>query len=469
MYTSLRFPDGKSYPEVTLSPEAVDLAGILTDCGLTPQQYNTVLRLLPLSCPDPDVLSYRAELAAELFSSPRLQQILGEFAAIDNRNQERNSAENKTAETDKLQTISAFEDFCVRFDKFRTSLDGFVPQSAAAKRFFLFCRNYGEGFEYKELKIKAAELRRELKFELGYTLIMGSPADDTGSIRLHKGVSVPLGICTAATQVLKEFGASKDGEQDLSRTPYTDVETAILTGIIRKDPKLSRRLEEFYHLYQASDFKTLMRLKEEALFYTAVNQIYKAGEKQGYTVCCPAFRNPGFYTEILGLNFTSETDKTEKADYITSPLNHITVAVGPDADAYLRAVGFAHLCASAGGLVFAQEAAISPVNHLEYDNNTKIRTNELNEEGLCLCTHLFDAMLPRQEEAAVNEVILRLNDQHPRSVIRICSKSNLSILQKKMDGGLLPPCTLLQIGTDRTLEELLQRHKLTAQCLEEEA
>ena len=35
-------------------------------------------------------------------------------------------------------------------------------------------------------------------------------------------------------------------------------------------------------------------------------------------------------------------------------------------------------------------------------------------------------------------------------------------------GGTLPPCTLLQVGTDYTLEELLQRHKLTAKHLEED-
>lgn len=468
MFISLRFPDGSEYPEIPLSVAPTGLDDIIKNLTLSDLQKKTLLHYLPLSCPHPDVLSYRAEFAAEVFSNPDLQRIFRGFSLFSETGASVLSSEYGTPETDKLQRLTWFETFAKRLDAFRTSLEGISPESAAAKRFFLFLRNYTESFEYLELKTKAAELRRAFAFEYGCTLTVGNPSDPEGVARLRKKTTPPDGVRATADRVLKEFGVDPKPEPNGKPRPYTHTEAAVLTGMIRKDSRLARKLEEFTELYGASGADALMRLSEEALYYISLNEIYRWGHQKGYTVCRPVFRKPGFYGEIFGLNYLDHENTVQKTDYLTSPLNHITVVCGPDGENYLRAVAFAHLCASAGGLIFAEGAEISPVNCLEGDQNERIRTDGLNEAGLCICNRLFDVMLPRQEEAAVSSVIQSLNDRHPRSVIRICSKSNLSVLQKKIDGGRLPPCTLLQLGNDRTLEELLQRHKLTAQCLEED-
>ena len=76
-------------------------------------------------------------------------------------------------------------------------------------------------------------------------------------------------------------------------------------------------------------------------------------------------------------------------------------------------------------------------------------------------------MLPRQEEAALQEVLRRLTESGARSALRICGKSNLTALEKAAEEGIGFPCTLLTAGTDRTLEELLKRHNLTEESQEE--
>ncbi len=459
MFASLRFPDGKEYPHTVLSDGTLR-DRIPASLGLSETQIDAILRFLPQSCPDPEVLAYRAELAEELLCSPELEKVFQGLTALNNAPSL--PTRGGTEETDRLQTVVSFEAFSHRFDRVLRSLGSIVPRSNSAKRCFLFCRNYGESFEYKELKTKAAELRRAFGFSYGFSLSVGNPADGEPTAHLRKEQAEPEGVRFAADRVIAEFGGTPLPEPEAPRRPYTDVETAVLTGIIRKDPKLARRLEEFTELYAAAGTEEILRISEEALFFLSLNALYKAGRRAGYALCRPVFREPGFYSEIIGLCYPTAEGSVGKADYIASPLNHITVVCGPDAEGYLNAVGFAHLCASAGGLIFGEEARISPVDRLERDRDERIRTDGLNEDSLCLCGHLFDVMLPRQEEAAVSEVLLRLSDRNTRSVIRICSKSNLSVLQKKAEGKLIPPCTTLQAGTDRTLEELLQRHRLTA-------
>lgn len=461
MFVSLRFPDGKEYPEIILSDHGISNK-IPLSVSLDERQNQALLRYLPRVCPAPEVLAYRAELAAELVSSPALESVFQKLSEL-NLPEEHFIRSGGTVEIDQLQTVTAFQTFAKRFDEFCITLNSTIPESTAAKRCFLFCRNYGESFAYKELKKKAAELIRIMGFSLGFSMAVGNPADTEPTVRLRKESTEPEGVRFSANRVLAEFGGTLPPEPEVPRRPYTDMEIAVLTGMIRKDPKLAQRLNDFIESYAAAGTEEILRLSEEALYFLAANEIYKTGRAAGYSLCRPDFRKPGFYSEISELCFSTESKGVGREDYNTSPLNHIAVVCGPDAEAYLNAVGFAHLSASAGGLVFAKEAQIAPINCLESDQQERIQTEKLNENGLCLCGHLFDAMLPRQEEAAVNEVLLRLADRNTRSVVRICSKGNLAVLQKKMDGNQLPSCTLLQMGTDRTLEELLQRHHLTVE------
>lgn len=460
MFVSLRFPDGKEYPQSTLTDGGI-LRTLPDSLFCSDRQREVFLRLFSTACADPEVLNYRGELAEELVSSPALEEIFRELSDL-NIPQEHFIRSGGTVEISQLQTITAFQDFAERFDRFCNGLSAVVPQSAAAKRCFLFCRNYAESFEYKELKGKAAELIRTMGFSYGFSLVAGNPFDGEPTVRLRKETTPADGVRAAVNQVLEEFGASLPREVTQKR-PYTDMEIAVLTGMIRRDPKLSRRLEEFTQAYADAGTEEILRLSQEALGLITANEIYKKARENGYPLCRPVFRRPGFYSEITNLAYPTVQGTVATADYVASPLEHVTVVCGPDSEAYANAVEFAHIFASAGGLIFAREGQISPVNVLECDKNERVSTEKLDENGLCLCRHLFDAMLPRQEEVAVGEVLLRLADRNVRSVIRICSKSNLSVLEKEGQANRLPPCTLLQLGTDRTLEELLQRHHLTAE------
>ena len=460
MFVSLRFPDRKEYPQFPLTDSGI-LQSIPESLFCSEGQREVFLRLFSASCADPEVLNYRAELAEELISSPALETIFTELSRL-NISHEHFIRSGGTVEITQLQTVTAFRDFAQRFDRFCETLSAVVPQSTAAKRCFLFCRNYAESFEYKELKGKAAELIRTMGFSYGFSLEAGNPFDPSPAVRLRKESTPADGVYASANNVLEEFGACSE-EEPTEKRPYTDMEIAVLTGMIRRDAKLSRRLEEFTQAYADAGTEELLRLSEEALFFTAANEIYKAGRNAGYSLCRPQFRNLGFYSEITDLSYPTEQNTVAAANYAASPLEHVMVVCGPDSEAYAKAVEFAHIAASAGGLIFAKEAQISPVNVLEADKNRRISTDRLDENGLCLCYKLFDAMLPRQEEVAVREVLLRLGDRNVRSVVRICSKSNLTVLQKEGEANRLPPCTPLQLGTDRTLEELLQRHHLTAE------
>ena len=145
MFASLRFPDGKSYNEIYLPPEEFGLEALLDEVDLTPLQRDTILKYLPLACDDPDVLSYRAELATEVFTSGELQRIFSQFAALGEASFPIKHPHNSTAETDCVRTVTLFEEFSARFEHFRAELEGVVPKSAAAVRFFR-CRCQIPGF-----------------------------------------------------------------------------------------------------------------------------------------------------------------------------------------------------------------------------------------------------------------------------------------------------------------------------------
>lgn len=460
MYASLRFPDVPKGRETPLNPDAFGVPSLLSKIQWVAREKKALLTYLPLACSDPVVLDYRAEFATELFSSEKLQEILSEFCSLHRDP----PAPSGTEETERLQTIAHFEAFSERFDEFRKKLDGFSPESDGAKRFVRFCKTYGDSAEYRTLKGKASELLRALNFEKGISLEVGGLTEREGTALLHRDPN-PYGVWSLLGQARNFFeDVSLEPMEELSR-PYTPVESAVLTGVLRKTIGILPRMEEFFTLYSATETEAFLRLRDEGTFYLAMNRLYREGNQRGYSLCRPRFREEGFYGELLGLNFPSQEEGVGSADYLSSPIAPVTVVCGPDSEAYLWAVGFAHLCASAGCLVFAQKAEISPINRGERDLREQVCVEGLNEHSLCLCANLFDVMLPRQEEAAVKEVIRSLSERSARSVIRICSKSNLSALQKQADAGQISPCTLLQAGTDRTLEDLLQRYNLTAKSL----
>ncbi len=462
MFASLRFPDTTPAEEVVLDCQSLFPEELLSEISFTDPQKQALSAYLPRACANPRILSYRGELAAEILNSPPLEEVFSRFCQL----YDTSVPDAGTEETKQLQRVARFEEFSAKFDEFYRSLDGIFPQSSGAKRFFRFCKTYGESFEYRELKSKAAELIQAFGFDRGATLTIGNPTEE-GTALLSKQTAVNS-ILQALEGAEAQFGVDFREESSPIPRPYTPIESAVLTGLLRNNTTIVRRMEEFFVLYEKSKTEEMVRLSREAAFFTAMNKIYRRAMENGYPVCLPTLRPPGFYTEIYGLAYPSTEGTVSKSDYTTSPLNHITVVCGPDSAAYLTAVGFAHLCASTGGLVFAERAEIAPINRMERDREEQLHTDGLDENSLCLCGNLFDAMLPRQEDAAVGEVLRCLGSGTARSVVRICAKSNLAALEKQIKETQLPDCTLLQAGTDRTLEELLQKHNLTVQNLNPE-
>ncbi len=405
------------------------------------------------TCPDPEVLAYRAEFAEELTQNPALAQAMEELSRLLSGDS-LPRAYNETAETEQLNTVTNFEEFAPKLDRFCANIASITPESAAARRCFLACRTFADGYQYRELKGKAAELRRALGFETGFTL---SPREE--GLRLVKEGDETEGVWVWADRLCEELGGTSLAEEESPRRPYTDRESAVLTGIVRKNPKIARLLLEFLALYDAADTENILRLSKEALFYTAMNKIYSAARDKGYPLCRPTFRAPGFYSEITGLAYPTADGSVGVADYISTPLSSATAVWGPDGEGYVLSVAFAHAAASAGGLIFAEEAGISPAGSLEFDQNKTFDLPSVDEHRLCVGLRLFEGMFPRQEEETAGELLLALAQDRPRSVLLLQHKSNLAGLDRRITEGTLPPCTLLQLGEDNTLQEFMLRRK----------
>lgn len=458
MFASLRFP-AFAAEELQYDLPA-DLTETLGKSSLlTPEERSLLAEGLCRTCPDPTVLEYRGCFAEELFSSPDLCRVMTDFGALGRMLPDQRPAR----EVDALGTVARFEAFAAAFDAFFATLGEIVPESEGAKRCLRFLKRYGESYEYKELKHKGAELVEAFGFGKGGFFTLGKLcAEGTGRVFPANGGEE---LFDGVLRVTELFGGQLPSFPEGAAREYTDTEAAVLTGMIRGNEGLSLRLKEFLELYLACGTEDFLRLAREASFFVAMNKIYAEGVRRGAAVCRPRYRAPGFYSEITGLCYAT-AEGIARGDFVATPLNPVTVVCGPDSAAYLNSVAVAHVFASAGGLIFAEGGEISPCDRMERDEKEQIHTEGLNENSLCLCCNLFDMMLPRQEEAAVKEVLLRLCECTVRSVVRICAQSNLSALQKQMEEGALPPCTLLRAGTDRTLEELLKRHHLTADALE---
>lgn len=457
MYASLLFP-APAEGEVLLGAEVLD--GLLAEQGADAEDRRILTEYLGRVSSDPAVLQYRAELGAELAASAPLQKILTAFAALG-----RDWPVPEKGELDGLRRLARFERFSREFDAFCRILSDVIPESEGFRRCFRFLKRYAESYEYKELKCKAAELVEAFGFDKGVCYAVGQPAEE-GTARLFRAEDSD-GVFARTEALLREFDLPrKDTPAPLTRE-YTDVEAAVLMGVIRGSTEITRRLEEFFALAEACGTEDLLRLSREAAFYTALNRLYAEGHRRGYSLCVPRFRPMGFYTQIKGLCHPSAEIGVGRTDYQSSPMEPVTVLCGPDSKGFLHAIALAHVIGSFGGLIFAEEAEISPADRIATDRDGQISTEGLNEHSLCLCRNLFDAMLPRQEEAAVSEVIRPLAERAVRSVVRIRSKSNLAALQRMIRENILPPCALTQAGADRTLEDLLKEHSLTAEELEE--
>ncbi len=421
--------------------------------GLTEGEKAALKEGLCRTCPDPEVLAYRAEFGEEIAKTPALARAIEELSRLlSSAPLPRTYTE--TAETEELNTVTEFEEFAPKLDRFCANIGSIAPESAAARRCFLACRTFADSYQYRELKGKAAELRRTFGFETGFTL-----APREGGWRLTKESTETEGVWAWADRLCEEFGAPPRKEELPPLRPYTDTESAVLTGMVRKSPKLRRLLQEFLSLYAAADTENILRLSKEALFFTAMNKIYTAARAKGYPLCRPTFRAPGFYSEITGLAYPTAGGGVGVADYSSTPLSPVTAVCGPDGEGYVLSVAFAHAVASAGGLIFAEETGISPVGRLEFDRNRTFDLASADEHRFCVGLRLFEGMLPRKEEEEAGSLLLALAQDRPRGILLLQHRSNLAVLDRRITEGTLPPCTLLQLGEDKTLEEFMLRRK----------
>ncbi len=455
MFASLLTPPehrGETFPLTEFLPFSLP-----ETLPLSPRERQALLWGLTQTCPNPEVLAYRAELAEETVNSPELTAALralsrlGEEPALP-------KTYTETPETQQLDTVSRFEAFCPKFDGFCTLLTGLSPSGVALRRCFLACRTFADSIQYRELKKKAAELRRAFGFEYGFTL---SPRGE--GFRLTKESAPTPGVWADALRLVEEFGGELPEKTPPPPRPHTDTEAAVLTGILRKTPKLTLLTEEFCALYEASGVDQILRLSREAAFFAPLNEIYLMGRNKGYPLCRPTFRAPGFYSEILGLAYPKADGSMGQEDFRATPLTPITAVWGPNGEGYLNAVAFAHCVASAGGLVFAEEAGISPVGRMGDDKNGPL-PEEGDEHGLVLSYRLGEGMLPRREEETAATAITGLFKTRTRSVLLLSNKSNLAVLQRRGEENTLPPCTVLQLGEDRTLEEFMLRQTEKEEC-----
>lgn len=458
MYASLFFPSPEPGEGRILRASTLDL--LLQKQGVSAEDRSILTEYLGQISANPEVLEYRARIGAELVASPALQQVLSAFSALS-RDWDGGAPEN---ELDGLRRVAHFERFSHEFDAFCQGLSGIVPESEGLKRCFRFIKRYEESYEYKELKHKAAELLQAFGFERGICYGVGHP-DEEGSARLFRADDSD-GLYALLRRVEAEFDLPAAEEEAPPPRDYSDTEKAVLLGFMRGSKEIPRRTEEFFALSSTCGTEDLLRLSREAAFYMALNRLYTEGHRRGYSLCRPRFRPMGFYSQIKGLCHPAEEAGVGKTDYQSTPMEPVTVLCGPDGEGYLYAVALAHVLGSFGGLIFAEEGELSPIDRLVLDREGQVSTEGLNEHSLCLCCNLFDAMLPRQEEAAVQEVVRPLTEGAVRAVIRIRNKSNLGALQRLIQENTLRPCTLLQVGCDHTLEDLLKQHSLTAEELE---
>lgn len=471
MYASLLFP---SAPVAELPVSVTgEIGSLFAPFSLTEEEIRILSAHLTKTCESPEVLAYRARFSEELYKTPSLAALLEELGALGKAL----PREIPTPEGLALRTVARFEHFSDRFDRFRAKLKDLLPESDAARRLFRFLKLYGDSYEYKELRRKAEELIRSFRFEEGLCLAPSDSGKGEGTAHLFRA-DREGSMAETLFRVMDEFSLPRPEETPQPAERYTDTEAAVLTEVIRSRSDLSRRLSEFFDLYRACGTEDILRLSKEAELYSVFNKLWHKGREMGFSLCRPIYRPLGYFCQIKDLSFCSESPEpsetpdaprpaVSRADFIATPRNRVTVVCGPDAARFLRALTLAHLSASAGGLVFAESAEISPILRLEQDEKGQLHTASLDEHSLCICGNLFDAMLPRQEEAALQEVLRRLTESGARSALRICGKSNLTALEKAAEEGTGFPCTLLTAGTDRTLEELLKRHNLTEESQEE--
>ena len=458
MFASLFFPEAKNCTEFPISVNPDLFTTTFDTLGFTEEERKDFLDRIHRGSDDPAVLTYRAQLQAEIFASAPLREILeafSRFCALCSRAREYVTG---TTPDDALRMLTLFEGLSGLLGAFLKKLDTFVPESAAAKRLWLFCRAYAASFEYRELKTKAADLRRELCMENGYTLNVGDPLAPARTLTLKKDATPAEGIFALTQRMTESFTGEKEPAEPAPNRPYTEQEAHLIVRYLQADPKRCRKAEEFAALYLASDTDTLLRLGKEAAFYLSADKYYRHFSVQGLPLCVPSFtQEREFFLEQLQYSTAAGMGKTDVAldDNV-----RLGVVFGPDSAAMTDAVHRAAIMGCWGGLIFAHRARIPLLKELREDKNGNLSSKNLDAGCFCICGHLFDTLLPRQEEVAAEAVINRLAATGAYGWLRICSRNNLDSLRRKCSAKDLPACRITEAGTDYTLDDLLKnRHR----------
>ncbi len=243
MYTSLLFPQ----------PGRGTGIGDLSQ-PVTPEQAKSML----FSAIPTEVLNYRKEFAEELLSSSPLRDAFRLCAEIPNIALPKAQPSKEAAEYEKVTSFLAFATF---FDTFCSFISPLIPQSRAAKRCFLTFRNYGESFEYRKRKTVALELIRQLHWDGGYSLF----SQPSGAVRIVKETTLPDGICFALDRAVELLGRPPE-EESLFPKERNNTETALLTGLLRRNESLFRAFRNF-NADEPREYNDLLRIGAEAALY----------------------------------------------------------------------------------------------------------------------------------------------------------------------------------------------------------
>lgn len=251
MYASFLYPEGN---EIPVTPDSVPFSS-----------PNEAYARIFSAHASPQTLAYRKEFWEELHRCEEIKGLL--FLWADLLRPRLPLKEKHTDESKTYHAVTEFLLFCEDFEEFCKILSQTVPQSRGAKRCAMVLRNYGESYEYRQLKGIAKDLIHSLGWEYGFTLIP-RPAQEELPSRLIQETVIPAGIGETAERVLGLFGGSVEQEPFPLRE-RTQTEIALITQRMRKDVKLSGKFRQFVLCLSQSNLKEIRRICGEAALYRA--------------------------------------------------------------------------------------------------------------------------------------------------------------------------------------------------------